>query len=1776
MRWISWALSLAMLATPCASFAQEVSASGSSGSNGSRNVTAASQDETNNVRKNENKDKDKDKEATENSAASESNGANSDKASGTSMEGLTSKQSTKSSAQASTQSSRQASAQKATQSSDDSKNAAPADSKSSKVSTQAEYTGEWTTADFTYGDYSKLMYGCDYKRQFYVKGKVITGFSEQGEKKLKENKDLVIPAKDPDGNKIVGIGESAFREKGLESVQFPTGMLTAYNDDVTTDPSEKVSRRGNFVIGESSFYKNNLKEVTLPNGVISVLSKAFERNQITKVKIPKTIWWIENEAFAENKITNVQFPTTTDFMLELHGMPFACNQIKSVRLPDFTEVVNKFAFAYNPGMEKAPSATPWGQEVAESYVRNGITYTAGVVYMYTDNPDLKNKLQNRLHSIEGENTNIYSPYQRLVVSDGTDKNANPDTSLWTAKDFKYDGTTITGLSESGEVKRTINKDLVIPSKTPEGKTVTEIGSTDSDTGMFATADEKFDSVYLPNTIKKVGDRAFYNSGLKDITFSNKLNSIGTLAFSTNEITSVILPDSVTDIGKGAFSTNSKIEQIVLPKNIKVISDAAFGCSDKHHYMAKLTEIDIPDSVIRIGSRAFAGNNFHHIDIPASVQDIGEYAFSTKNYLSNPCTVTLHEGLQTIGDNAFRNKVIDEIELPTTVQGLPLNTFRKEYSEGGVEGGHKVEGITTKVYVTSAKQYNDKVNFPEATGDVAFHKLYLMDPDTWTSDDYTFEKTDGGNLINGFSDLGKKKLTQNTEITLPSKDAAGNVVTGVAKDAFAGKGITAVNFPETGSYEVGSEAFKDNNIQEVDLGSGVTAIGDQAFQSNKLVQISIPASVTSIGVSAFEDNALTDVSFDDNGINAPKLLERCFAGNKIKNLQIPENTAVLKSTAFIGNTGNEAVTEGTEEEQSGGVVYVYKKGDGASGLEDTTSGTSKVQKLINGQISAADAPWSERHFTYNVAGNVITGLSDEGKEKLKTTSKMIIPSRINGVTVTEIGAGNSGLGTFGFTESGKAYGPTQVTLPETIKSIGNHAFACGDLGDSKLTSIDLPRHLENIGEFAFIDAALAEVTLPNSVKEIGTGAFAATDKDNATLTTVTLSKNLTVIREKLFDKQTLDKVVVPEGVTEIKGTAFRDTNVKTLTLPSTLKRIGTGAFQNHQLEKLTIPDSVTEVAEGAFAVTDSKLSHTLTTLTLGSSLETIGEQAFAGSKLTEFELPESVKVLPENTFTGNSGEITGWTASEKQLKGESPYEKVASSGSCYKLKYDKLVGSGWNYSDFKFSEDGKTVLGWTESGETKRMKNHHLVIPDKASPDATEYITAIGEEAFAIPLSEVTIGKYDSTSPYGLQSVDFPKYLERIQAKAFEYNNLRNFDKDGNEVDTPTNSTGEISFLSDQKYLNYIGESAFHGNHLCNVTVPDTVTDMGDGAFAMNNIYKLHISTGLKVIPSGSFSMNIRMSSVTIPEGITEIGQTAFAGARLKSLHIPSTVKKIGRKAFHLHQITSLVIPGNVKEIGESAFEGTYKAASLENLTIQNGVETIGERAFKEGHLSTVVLPDSVKSLGKNAFQNNTGNTRITGHPVLVLSNNTGLLKSNSADENFRVVLRDIAKNGTTVSGVKNKTYNGKSQTQRVTLRTAGMTLKSGSEYKVSYSANKYVGTATVRISGTGNFKGTITKTFRIYPKGTTLTKVKKGKKSFTAHWKKTSKTYTSGYQLQYSKSKKFKKAKTKKMTSYKKKSRKVTKLSKKKTYYVRVRTYKTVKGKKYYSAWSKAKKVKTK
>ncbi|MEE1025662.1 MAG: fibronectin type III domain-containing protein, partial [Acutalibacteraceae bacterium] len=157
------------------------------------------------------------------------------------------------------------------------------------------------------------------------------------------------------------------------------------------------------------------------------------------------------------------------------------------------------------------------------------------------------------------------------------------------------------------------------------------------------------------------------------------------------------------------------------------------------------------------------------------------------------------------------------------------------------------------------------------------------------------------------------------------------------------------------------------------------------------------------------------------------------------------------------------------------------------------------------------------------------------------------------------------------------------------------------------------------------------------------------------------------------------------------------------------------------------------------------------------------------------------------------------------------------------------------------------------------------------------------------------------------------------------------------------------------------------------------------------------------------------------------------------------------------------------------------------------------------------------------------------------------------------------------------TYNGKVITPAVTVKNSkGTALKKGTDYTVTYGAGrKSVGKYKVTVTFKGNYSGTKTFYFTINPVKTTVSKLTAGKKSIKVNITKKS-TQVKGYQIQYSTSKTFKSAKTKTVSSYKTTSTTLTKLTAKKTYYVRVRTYQTVGKTNYYSAWSTYKYTKTK
>ena len=175
-------------------------------------------------------------------------------------------------------------------------------------------------------------------------------------------------------------------------------------------------------------------------------------------------------------------------------------------------------------------------------------------------------------------------------------------------------------------------------------------------------------------------------------------------------------------------------------------------------------------------------------------------------------------------------------------------------------------------------------------------------------------------------------------------------------------------------------------------------------------------------------------------------------------------------------------------------------------------------------------------------------------------------------------------------------------------------------------------------------------------------------------------------------------------------------------------------------------------------------------------------------------------------------------------------------------------------------------------------------------------------------------------------------------------------------------------------------------------------------------------------------------------------------------------------------------------------------------------------------------------------------------------------------KSIKTANNDITK--ATVSGISTKAFTGKAIKQNVTVKVGNTVLKNGTDYTVSYSNNKKVGKATVKITGKGKYGGVITKTFKINPAKQEIQKLTAKSKAFFVDWAQ--KGSATGYEIQYATNSKFTGAKKVTITNNKTDKTTVSKLSANKKYYVRVRSYTTVGGTKYYGAWSAVKNVTTK
>lgn len=430
-----------------------------------------------------------------------------------------------------------------------------------------------------------------------------------------------------------------------------------------------------------------------------------------------------------------------------------------------------------------------------------------------------------------------------------------------------------------------------------------------------------------------------------------------------------------------------------------------------------------------------------------------------------------------------------------------------------------------------------------------------------------------------------------------------------------------------------------------------------------------------------------------------------------------------------------------------------------------------------------------------------------------------------------------------------------------------------------------------------------------------------------------------------------------------------------------------------------------------------------------------------------------------------------------------------------------------------------------------------------------------------------------------------------------------------EIDgKPVTAIGEAAFQENTTLekivipegVESIGDMAFYAcENLSDITIPSTVQDFGMMAFIESAWLNNKVADNHYVVVNDVLvSANYIVGTATVPDGVKRIGSGAFAGALVFSVKIPDSVTQIDTGAFMLCMaLYRITIPASVESIGDAAFS---MCLSLESVDIKPGVKTIGEAAFVATSLKAVKIPESVESVGNSAFSlcdslktviisksvKTIGTEAFADSPVKNIWYTGSADEWNAIEGDFRKdiksakmhfnkpeSLRLISEARIKLSSSK-YVYDGKTKTPEVRAYLGGKKLTLNKDFTVSYSNNKNIGMATVTVKGCGEYSGSFNKTFKISTAKQKITKIKTAKGGFTAKWKKQS--MADGYQLKYANNSDFENGKSKYVKTNSTTSLSVSKLRSGKTYFVKVRSYTTVDGKKIYGDWSDVKAITTK
>ena len=1074
-------------------------------------------------------------------------------------------------------------------------------------------------------------------------------------------------------------------------------------------------------------------------------------------------------------------------------------------------------------------------------------------------------------------------------------------------------------------------------------------------GLKTIGDSAFENVPLkgdivfPESLESIGAKAFCGVQANSVTVASA--TIGESAFQDSTVKSAVIGNGVTEVGKYAFSRCASLTTVKLPESVTVLSDGLFeSCS-------QLSDITFSKSLTYIGEGAFLGcSALTAVTLPDTVSTVSAKAFKNCSALK---TANLPHAVTTLSVSVFENcSSLEMLTIGANITSIGNYALRGCVKLTGIDIPAKTNSIGSMAFMGCASLTT--LTVPE--GVTRLSASVFEDCSGLTS----------VKLHDEITSIGEKAFNNCTSLSnviIPQK------LTTLGEYAYARTAITTATLPK-GITRILKSAFMNcQNLETVVFEGNVTVIEGMAFAGCiKLRNIELPEGLTEIGGSAFSScSALTEITLPST---LTFIKAHAFAGSGLISVVIPHSVTEIENRAFSECKSLLSATVGNG-------VQVINVG--------TFENCIALENVVFGE--------SVRELTAHVFDGCKSIKSIYIPDSLEVIDGSIVPT-LKGIRISENSTRfkieNSALVDVITKTLIRCWGEVYIPADGSVEILGAYCFSGCTVKDGALV---IPNSVTTVRNNIFING-IETLYLGSGIKVLESPLVTTTVpiknvhiEDLAAWCGVQVSSTanpLTYAETVYYNGEPISKLTIPDGVKEIKSDLFYNCKWMTeLVLPDSVGVIRESAFYGcSSLIVVTMGKKIEKIEEFAFAYCSSLIS-----VTLGKRLITVEDSAFYKCAVKEIALNECTL-----SFTMGSkayGEIA-----EDAIYIHEGKSDIVTVGDYYFLKVD----GEYQLLSYK-GKDETAVLPENVNGEGYKIGQNvishksikHLVIP--------RGVYEIGVSAFA-GISSLESVVCNSTSCVisasafkkctALKTVTF-NGINGIGESAFEgCTALESF-----TVISGNGTVGKKAFydcasltaVTLPEGFTEIGESSFDGCILLReVSLPDSLTTIRRIAFrgcekleilrlgkgiklieeeifalsrsnhlANNRITELHIaditgwcnielkkSYGEYYAPT-NFAYNVyvngvRITTLTIPEGITSISPAAFMNMdQLKEIIFPSSLTEIGDYAFSsCDMLKTLKIGKNVSVIGISAFSSCYK---LYSVTLSASLTEIGNSAF---------------------------------------------------------------------------------------------------------------------------------------------------------------------------------------------------------------------------------------